>query len=140
MLIIHSYVVLEQEEVEREKNADKHALPYGVFNSYLNAAAQLGFFGMPQMSHFEYPGYMGGSGAHGNPFRMQTSSGKRSAGLEHKAESSYHGKGAAGSLLSTRHRGNKIFIGRLPCEATTDEVRSYFSKFGLILDVYLPKV
>jgi RNA-binding protein Musashi len=129
--------LLEQEDVERERNVDKHTLPYGVFNSYLSAAARLGFFAMPQMSHFDYPGYMGGSGGHGNPFGIQSSSGKGSAGLEHKAETgSYHGRS---SSFSTR-QGHKIFIGRLPLEATTDEVRSYFSKFGLILDVYLPKV
>lgn len=35
--------------------------------------------------------------------------------------------------------GNKIFIGRLPMEATTEHLRTYFSSFGRILDVYVPK-
>eukprot|EP00249_Psilotum_nudum_P012125 c23593_g1_i1 orf=490-1782(+) len=35
--------------------------------------------------------------------------------------------------------GNKIFVGRLPSETTSDDLRRYFSKFGRILDVYIPK-
>lgn len=34
---------------------------------------------------------------------------------------------------------NKIFVGKLPSEATTEELRRYFGNFGRILDVYLPK-
>lgn len=35
--------------------------------------------------------------------------------------------------------GNKVFIGRLPMEATAEHLRTYFSSFGRILDVYVPK-
>ncbi|XP_074295371.1 uncharacterized protein LOC141623187 [Silene latifolia] len=35
--------------------------------------------------------------------------------------------------------GGKIFVGRLPQEATTDDLRQYFGRFGRILDVYIPK-
>ncbi|KAF5958239.1 hypothetical protein HYC85_005464 [Camellia sinensis] len=35
--------------------------------------------------------------------------------------------------------GKKIFVGRLPQEATTDDLRQYFGRFGRILDVYIPK-
>lgn len=35
--------------------------------------------------------------------------------------------------------GKKIFIGRIPVEATTEDLRLYFSQYGRILDVYLPK-
>lgn len=35
--------------------------------------------------------------------------------------------------------GKKIFIGRIPVEATTEDLRLYFSQYGCILDVYLPK-
>ncbi|XP_052196047.1 uncharacterized protein LOC127803670 [Diospyros lotus] len=40
---------------------------------------------------------------------------------------------------STRGMGKKIFVGRLPQEATTDDLRQYFGRFGRILDVYVPK-
>lgn len=35
--------------------------------------------------------------------------------------------------------GKKIFIGRIPVEVTTEDLRQYFSQYGHILDVYLPK-
>ncbi|XAR73990.1 hypothetical protein NMG60_11008135 [Bertholletia excelsa] len=40
---------------------------------------------------------------------------------------------------STRGMGKKIFVGRLPQEATADDLRQYFGRFGRILDVYVPK-
>ncbi|GAV73675.1 RRM_1 domain-containing protein/RRM_6 domain-containing protein [Cephalotus follicularis] len=40
---------------------------------------------------------------------------------------------------STRGMGKKIFVGRLPQEATSDDLRQYFGRFGRILDVYIPK-
>ena len=36
--------------------------------------------------------------------------------------------------------GKKIFVGRLPQEANTDDLRHYFGRFGRILDAYIPKV
>lgn len=35
--------------------------------------------------------------------------------------------------------GKKIFVGRLPQEASVDDLRQYFGRFGRILDVYIPK-
>lgn len=35
--------------------------------------------------------------------------------------------------------GRKIFVGRLPQEATTEDLHRYFGRFGRILDVYIPK-
>ncbi|XP_065876218.1 uncharacterized protein [Euphorbia lathyris] len=35
--------------------------------------------------------------------------------------------------------GKKIFVGRLPQEATVEDLRQYFGRFGHILDVYVPK-
>ncbi|XP_052205838.1 heterogeneous nuclear ribonucleoprotein 1 [Diospyros lotus] len=40
---------------------------------------------------------------------------------------------------STRGMGRKIFVGRLSQEATADDLRQYFGRFGRILDVYVPK-
>ncbi|KAJ7538876.1 hypothetical protein O6H91_11G067000 [Diphasiastrum complanatum] len=36
-------------------------------------------------------------------------------------------------------RGAKIFVGRLPSEATSEDLRRYFINFGRILDVFVPK-
>ena len=41
---------------------------------------------------------------------------------------------------STRAMGKKIFVGRLPQEASAEDLRLYFGRFGRILDVYVPKV
>ncbi|KAL5557002.1 hypothetical protein UlMin_039238 [Ulmus minor] len=39
----------------------------------------------------------------------------------------------------SRGLGKKIFVGRLPQEATVDDLRQYFGRFGRILDVYVPR-
>lgn len=41
---------------------------------------------------------------------------------------------------SVRRMGKKIFVGRLPQEATTDDLHQHFGRFGRILDAYIPKV
>ncbi|CAM6072223.1 unnamed protein product [Sphagnum tenellum] len=38
-----------------------------------------------------------------------------------------------------RGLGTKIFVGRLPLEATSEDLRRYFNNFGRISDVYVPK-
>ncbi|KAM1174839.1 hypothetical protein ACFX13_027973 [Malus domestica] len=40
---------------------------------------------------------------------------------------------------SSRGLGKKIFVGRLPQEATSDDLRQYFGRFGRIVDVYVPR-
>ncbi|MCO5574713.1 hypothetical protein L7F22_028503 [Adiantum nelumboides] len=35
--------------------------------------------------------------------------------------------------------GNKVFVGKLPHDATSEHLRTYFSSFGRIADVYVPK-
>ncbi|KAL6844973.1 hypothetical protein ACP4OV_025146 [Aristida adscensionis] len=48
---------------------------------------------------------------------------------------SAYGKGYMGGFgVATR-----IFVGRLPQEANTDDLRHYFGRFGRIVDVYIPK-
>ncbi|CAA3007249.1 heterogeneous nuclear ribonucleo A1-like 2 [Olea europaea subsp. europaea] len=47
---------------------------------------------------------------------------------------SMYGRGEA-----ARGMGKKIFVGRLPQEASVEDLRQYFGRFGRILDVYVPK-
>ncbi|XP_006654332.1 heterogeneous nuclear ribonucleoprotein A1, A2/B1 homolog isoform X1 [Oryza brachyantha] len=47
-----------------------------------------------------------------------------------------HGRGHLGGSLGT---GRKIFVGRLPQEANTDDLWDYFGRFGRIVDAYIPK-
>ncbi|KAL0660456.1 hypothetical protein Bca4012_081041 [Brassica carinata] len=44
-----------------------------------------------------------------------------------------------GRAEPTRGIGNKIFVGRLPQEASVDDLRDYFGRFGRIQDAYIPK-
>lgn len=52
------------------------------------------------------------------------------------------GAGGYGSapLPPPRGLGTKIFVGRLPPDATAEDLRRYFNNFGRIVDVYVPKV
>ncbi|XP_058751604.1 uncharacterized protein LOC131624698 isoform X3 [Vicia villosa] len=48
--------------------------------------------------------------------------------------SSIYGRGEP-----VRGMSKKIFVGHLPPEATTEDLRLYFGRFGHILDVYIPR-
>ncbi|WOL12889.1 hypothetical protein Cni_G21657 [Canna indica] len=50
--------------------------------------------------------------------------------------SSGYGRGYFGA---SRGMGRKIFVGRLPQEASAEDLRQYFGRFGHISDVYVPK-
>ncbi|XP_027075049.1 RNA-binding protein Musashi homolog 2 [Coffea eugenioides] len=50
---------------------------------------------------------------------------------------SMYGRGGPGG--PPRGMGKKIFVGRLPQEASAEDLRQYFGRFGRILDVYVPK-
>jgi len=53
----------------------------------------------------------------------------------------YYGSSQAGGYYgSSQAVGKKIFVGRLPQEANTDDLRHYFGRFGRIVDAYIPKV
>lgn len=63
------------------------------------------------------------------------------SGMGYGSSASYNdipaGYGSSGPPVPTM--GNKVFIGKLPHEATAEHLRTYFSSFGRILDVYVPK-
>lgn len=50
-----------------------------------------------------------------------------------------YGRGGGGGGEMPRGMGKKIFVGRLPQEASVEDLRHYFGRFGRILDVYVPK-
>ncbi|GJP29666.1 hypothetical protein CLOM_g19298 [Closterium sp. NIES-68] len=49
------------------------------------------------------------------------------------------GQGAGGAGGSRAVHPTKIFVGKLAHDATVGEIRDYFSRFGPVEDVYLPK-
>lgn len=85
-------------------------------------------------------GYGSGSGGGYGAYNAYISAATRYAALGaptlYDHPSSIYGRGGG---QSSRGMGKKIFVGRLPQEATSDDLRQYFGRFGRILDVYVPK-
>lgn len=142
---------------ETNRSWDKLFPSPSVYSNYMNAA-RFGFFGMPPFFPFEFPGSgfptdMGGMGMGAPPFGAanmwqppnQLSSSKMTgeptgtggATANHNFNHALHA--SAGTPAAPKSMGKKIFIGRIPMEANADDIRLYFSRFGRLLDVYLPK-
>eukprot|EP00249_Psilotum_nudum_P021096 c27969_g2_i2 orf=190-1506(+) len=124
---------------------------YGVYNAYASAAAQFGTFGAGGSGTYNYSSsgfstQMGTTGLSNsdvteNPCVTEGDSSSLPV-LGHTSSigfssSSGHISGAPAAPATVVAR--KIFVGRLPMEATAEHLRTYFSKFGRILDVYVPK-
>ncbi|KAG0469358.1 hypothetical protein HPP92_018686, partial [Vanilla planifolia] len=90
----------------------------------------------PKEEDVRYPSRMtqGGYGA----YNAYISAATRYAALG--APTLYDHPSAYGRMFDgSRGMGKKIFVGRLPQEATVDDLRQYFGRFGRIVDVYVPK-
>lgn len=107
---------------------------YGAYNAYISAATRYAALGAPTL--YDPPGSIYGS-KHGG-FSLQCNSFlllKKIKNRQH-TDSLFCYKGGE----PARGLGKKIFVGRLPPEATAEDLRQYFGRFGRILDVYVPKV
>ncbi|XP_038877270.1 RNA-binding protein Musashi homolog 1 [Benincasa hispida] len=78
----------------------------------------------------------GGGGGYG-AYNAYISAATRYAALG--APTLYDHPGSVYGRREIRGMGKKIFVGRLPQEASADDLRQYFGRFGRILDVYVPK-
>ncbi|TYJ99470.1 RNA-binding protein Musashi-like protein 1 [Cucumis melo var. makuwa] len=78
----------------------------------------------------------GGGGGYG-AYNAYISAATRYAALG--APTLYDHPGSVYGRREFRGMGKKIFVGRLPQEASADDLRQYFGRFGRILDVYVPK-
>lgn len=120
---------------------------YGSYSPYMDTNAggsRFGAYGLSSYGAYDYPeshfgsdfgpsglggGGYGGSSWSGPPFN--------SGGAFNSRSASYSSGGPEPpSSVSTR---NRIFVGRLPSEVTTEDLRRYFGNFGRILDVFVPK-
>ncbi|KAH0756609.1 hypothetical protein KY290_026879 [Solanum tuberosum] len=82
----------------------------------------------------------GGYGAYNAYMSATTRYGALGAPTLYDHPSSMYGRGGGGGGFPSRGgMGQKIFVGRLPQEATTEDLRQYFGRFGRVLDVYVPK-
>ncbi|XP_049357486.1 heterogeneous nuclear ribonucleoprotein 1 isoform X2 [Solanum verrucosum] len=83
----------------------------------------------------------GGYGAYNAYMSATTRYGALGAPTLYDHPSSMYGRGGGGGggFPSRGGMGQKIFVGRLPQEATTEDLRQYFGRFGRVLDVYVPK-
>ncbi|GLJ49608.1 hypothetical protein SUGI_1052480 [Cryptomeria japonica] len=114
---------------------------YGAYNAYINATTRYGALGSTTLydqpsSRFQDDygsGY--GSGNSWPPHGPGSMFGGSSFGIDdHRS-----GYGSGTYSGPPRGMGRKIFVGRLPQEANAEDLRQYFSNFGLVIDVYVPK-
>lgn len=77
---------------------------------------------------------VGGYGAYNAYINGATRYAALGAPTMYDQPASMYGRG-----LPSRGMGRKIFVGRLPQEATVEDLRQYFGRFGRILDAYIPK-
>ncbi|XP_020678683.1 DAZ-associated protein 1 isoform X1 [Dendrobium catenatum] len=91
----------------------------------------------PKEEHPKYPSRpaQGGYGA----YNAYISAATRYAALGAPTLYDHPNPYGRGLHESPRGMGKKIFVGRLPQEASSDDLRQYFGRFGRILDVYVPK-
>ncbi|KAG1330710.1 DAZ-associated protein 1 [Cocos nucifera] len=92
----------------------------------------------PKDEDMRYPSRVaqGGYGAYNAYITAATRYAALGAPTLYDHPASVYGRGYFGP---PRGMGRKIFVGRLPQEASADDLRQYFSRFGRILDVYVPK-
>lgn len=86
---------------------------YGAYNAYISAATRYATLGAPTLYDHPVSAYGRSGGFYGPPRGMVSDMG---TGM-----------------------GKKIFVGRLPQEASIDDLRQYFGRFGRIVDAYIPK-
>lgn len=77
---------------------------------------------------------VGGYGAYNAYINGATRYAALGAPTMYDQPTSMYGRG-----LHSRGMGRKIFVGRLPQEASVEDLRQYFGRFGRILDAYIPK-
>ena len=109
---------------------------YGAYNAYISAATRYAALGAPTL--YDHPGSAYGSKSSVISLSQIWTHSNYSSGLSislfdlHQPGGGYYG--------SSQAVGKKIFVGRLPQEANTDDLRHYFGRFGRIVDAYIPKV
>ncbi|CAD5175724.1 unnamed protein product [Musa acuminata subsp. malaccensis] len=92
----------------------------------------------PRNDDMRYPSRMaqGGYGAYNAYISAATRYAALGAPTLYDQFGSAYGRGYFGP---SRGMGRKIFVGRLPQEASAEDLRQYFGRFGRIVDVYVPK-
>ncbi|KAL8117633.1 heterogeneous nuclear ribonucleoprotein 1-like [Apium graveolens] len=77
---------------------------------------------------------IGGYGAYDSYIGAATRYADLGAPTRYDYSGSMYGRGQPGRGIS-----KKIFVGRLPQEASVEDLRQHFGEFGRIVDVYIPK-
>lgn len=126
---------------------------YGAYGVYTNAARFGGFGGAFGAYDYTVAGLGGDLGPQGGlnsaygganawppPPPPGTGYGGPGMGVPGSTQASGPYGSGAPPAPPLRGLGTKIFVGRLPPEATAEDLRRYFNNFGRISDVYVPKV
>lgn len=105
---------------------------YGAYNAYISAATRYAALGAPTLyDHPPHPGPVYGSKSN---YKLKLSAIYISRAIIFLSYCVVLGGESARGL------SKKVFVGRLPQEATAEDLRQYFGRFGRILDVYVPRV
>lgn len=135
----------------KEEPAKQWAKPvsgggYGAYNAYINAATRYGALGSATLYDHPSSGFRDGYASEigsgygsGNSWPLHGTGGMI-GGSSYGMADRGAGYGSGGfSGPPPRGMGKKIFVGRLSQEATAGDLRRYFSNFGTVVDVYVPK-
>lgn len=104
---------------------------YGAYNAYISAATRYAALGAPTLyDHF---------GSYGSMLIFKVMRITQHSSLLYICNVNF-ANDVGGYFGPSRGIGRKIFVGRLPQEASAEDLRQYFGRFGRIIDVYVPKV
>lgn len=98
---------------------------YGAYSSYIAAAANAARLAATGLPPFGFDSRMMGFGAGVGSF----------LGIKDQGGLGSSGRSSTSETKNTK----KIFVGRLPSDISSDDLQRYFSSFGQIIDIYLPK-
>jgi RNA-binding protein Musashi len=139
MLSIYSRlkICLHQDEDVRYPPSRPSQGGYGAYNAYISAATRYATLGAPTL--YDHPGSAYGSkSSMCYRFFCQILTHINFSSRLSISLFDFHQSG--GYYGPSQAVGKKIFVGRLPQEANTDDLRQYFGRFGRIVDAYIPKV
>eukprot|EP00252_Welwitschia_mirabilis_P004766 TRINITY_DN15069_c0_g1_i1.p1 TRINITY_DN15069_c0_g1~~TRINITY_DN15069_c0_g1_i1.p1 ORF type:complete len:401 (+),score=103.54 TRINITY_DN15069_c0_g1_i1:205-1407(+) len=113
---------------------------YGAYDDYINAATRYGRLGPSTLYERSSAGFRDGygsglGGAYGGMGSWPAYGSSSSYGISER----FAGYGHGGYSGPSRAMLKRIFVGRLPHEAKAEDLRRYFSKFGTVSDVFVPK-
>uniref|UniRef100_A0A0D6R6Q5 RRM domain-containing protein n=1 Tax=Araucaria cunninghamii TaxID=56994 RepID=A0A0D6R6Q5_ARACU len=122
---------------ESTKNWEKPVMGgYGAYNAYISAATRYRALGSTTLYDQPSSRFIDD---YGSSYGSANSWPPHLAGSSFGMDDRHAGYGSGTYSGPPRLMGRKIFVGRLPQDATAEDLRQYFRNFGSVVDVYVPK-